>query len=46
MYQAMQDDRCVVKSPKEYVEMAVRLGTDKEYRRAVGGGLGKVWGAV
>jgi len=36
MYRAMQVLDCVAGTPEEYVEIALRLGTDADYRRAVG----------
>jgi predicted O-linked N-acetylglucosamine transferase (SPINDLY family) len=36
MYRAMGVYDCLAGTPAEYVEMALRLGTDADYRRAVG----------
>jgi hypothetical protein len=34
MYRAMHVLDCVARTPQEYVEIAVRLGTDPDYRAA------------
>ncbi len=34
-YSAMGMSDCVVSSPQEYVELAVRLGTDRDFRREI-----------
>jgi predicted O-linked N-acetylglucosamine transferase (SPINDLY family) len=41
LYRKLGVDDCIVDSPAAYVDLAVRLGTDAEYRRAVSHKIGQ-----